>query len=74
MSEHKSLAGALILAHGTRDGQALLATLHAVQEHGKPAEVMLALAATAADLLIELCGDDWQAALQHALLEVNADQ
>jgi len=68
--EHKALAGALIYAHADRDGEALLTALRGVRDHGDPTAVMLALAATAAELLIDLCGDDWREALSDALMDL----
>ena len=68
VGEHQAVAGALITASANQDGEALLVALRAVREHGDPVGVMLVLAATAADLLVELCGDAWPDALRTALL------
>ncbi len=68
--EHKALAGALIYAHAAEDGEALLSALRGVQDHGKPAEVMLVLAAVAAELLVDICGDEWQVSLSDALMSL----
>lgn len=67
--EHKSLAGALILACATQDTQGLRAALEGVREYGKPVDVMLSLADTAAYLMVQLHGDGWREALQAALVE-----
>lgn len=68
MNEHKTLAGALILAFASRSDLALNGALEGVRAYGNPVAVMLALADTAADLLVQLHGDGWQEALQDALI------
>lgn len=68
MAEHNSLAGALIFAHAAQDGEALMTALKAVNDDGAPALVMLALAATAANLLVELHGEAWPEAMRAMLL------
>lgn len=73
MNEHKTLAGALIFAFAARDNEALMAALHGVRDYGNPTAVMLELAATAAGFLQELCGEEWQAALSAALLDVASE-
>ncbi len=74
MNEAKRLAGALILAFASQDDDALAAALRAVLAHGQPVQVMLALADTSADLLVQLHGDGWQEALQGALLAAAAEE
>lgn len=74
MTEHKALAGALIYAHAAEDGEALAEALRGIRDYGKPVDVMLALAATAAELLIDLCGDEWRESLSDALLDLAAGE
>lgn len=69
MSESRALAGALIFAHAAEDGEALIVALRGVRDHGDPVSVMQALAATAAELLIDLSGDRWRESLADALLD-----
>lgn len=72
MTNHKMIAGALILAIGTQDGPALLQALKDMQRHGRPVDVAFALADTAASALRQLHGDEWRDALNFALLEESA--
>ncbi len=73
MSRAKQQAGALMLAFATKDDVALAAALREVHAHGRPVDVILALADTAADLLMQLHGDGWQEALRGALLAAAAE-
>ncbi len=73
MSDHKRLAGELILACGDTDGAALLKALHGVRELGDSVSVMLALAETAASGYREVHGDGWRDAVNLAVLDASVE-